>query len=57
MSGRLMPAAATSINSSPMPGCGIGRLTAVSASGPPGVEISIAVMESGRAVMVSLGSE
>src|SRR5271166_1121269 len=44
MSGRLTPAAATSISTSPIAGVGIGRVTACRTSGPPGALISIAVM-------------
>src|SRR5262249_35158960 len=48
MSGRLTPAAFTSISTSPMPGSGIGRLTGFSTSGLPGSVISMAVMVGGR---------
>src|SRR3984893_16370044 len=52
-SGRLMPAAATSISTSPAPGSGVGRVVCLSTSGPPGAVISIAIMVAGRAVMAS----
>src|SRR5215472_8711682 len=48
MSGRLTPAAFTSISTSPMPGSGIGRLAGFSTSGFPGSVISMAVMVAGR---------
>ncbi len=49
-SGMLMaPAAASRTRTSPAPGSGTGRLVGVSASGPPGARISIAVMVAGIA--------
>src|SRR5216684_3076452 len=54
MSGRLTPAAATSISTSPAPGMGTGRMVCFSISGPPpGAVISIAIMVAGRADMAS----
>ena len=50
MSGRLTPAAATWMSTSPAPGAGIGRLTARKTSGPPGLAISIAVMVLGKVI-------
>src|SRR3989442_7972086 len=43
-SGRLTPAAATLINTSPDPGTGVGRSTGTRTSGSPGSRISIAIM-------------
>ncbi len=50
-SGRLTPAAATLISTSPAPGIGIGRVPGRSTSGPPGSVISMAVMVAGSVVM------
>ena len=47
MSGRLIPAAATWISTSPGPGRGTGRLAATSTSGPPGPAGSTADIVSG----------
>src|SRR5215472_3779086 len=44
MSGRLIPAAATRIRTSPGPGCGTGRVASRNCSGPPGAAISITLM-------------
>jgi len=49
--GRLTPAAATSISTSPAAGSGIGRLTGRNTSGAPGAVISIAVMVVGIALI------
>src|SRR6266850_7110418 len=58
MSGRLTPAAATLINSSPTPGFGMGRRCGTRASGPPGVGMAMAVISAGSAtVMRSLGTD
>src|SRR6516162_5709842 len=46
-SGRLTPAAATLTRIWPDPGRGVGRRAGFSASGPPGVVISIAIIVSG----------
>src|ERR1051326_3401100 len=46
MSGRLTPAAATLMRTSPGAGAGVGRSAGVSASGPPGLLISITRMSS-----------
>src|SRR6185437_16634197 len=53
-SGRLTPAAATWISTSPAAGIGIGRLAGFKPSGPPGALISIAVMVAGSALMASI---
>src|SRR5216683_5127725 len=44
MSGRLIPAAATAISTSPAPGTGSGSVVGCSTSGPPNPLISIAVI-------------
>src|SRR2546430_3515628 len=52
-SGRLTPAAATLTRISPSPGCGTGRCSGTSTSGPPGDLMPIAVMVAGIEVMAS----
>ncbi len=47
-SGRLTPAASTRISTSPAPIAGIALVTGFSTSGPPGVLISITVIDCGR---------
>src|ERR1700736_3977086 len=54
MSGRLTPAAATAMSTSPIAGIGIGRVVGCRTSGPPGLVISIAVMVGGRVVIASI---
>jgi hypothetical protein len=49
----LIAAAATLINTSPLPGLGVGRLPGTRFSGPPGVFSSIAVMVAGTVLMAS----
>src|SRR5579862_6118899 len=51
-SGRFTPAAATFTRISPSPGVGTGRGCGVSTSGPPGDEITMAVILAGIEVMV-----
>src|SRR3546814_6404860 len=50
-SGRLTPAAATSMSTSPLPGAGTERRTGTSTSGPPGASGSIASMSRGKSRM------
>src|SRR5262245_25497911 len=56
-SGRLTPAAATRISTSPAFGCGTDRLTSFNTSGPPGWEISTAFIWSGAAIGMSDSSQ
>src|SRR6185437_1339696 len=51
-SGRLTPAAATLISTSPGPGAGIGREVGRSASGGPGLAISIAIISAGISLII-----
>ena len=55
-SGRLTPAAATLTRICPAPGFGTGSVLGTSTSGPPGLEISMAVMVSGVLAMGVLHS-
>src|SRR5690349_14984613 len=49
-SGRLTPAAATRISTSPGPGCGTGRVCGCKTSGPPGSLMAMAVISAGTLV-------
>jgi hypothetical protein len=45
----LTPAAATFTSTSPAPGCGTGRRSGTSISGPPGARMAITVISAGNA--------